>query len=614
MIGDVLASTVICEALKKRHPNSTIDYLVNTNTLPVIKENPFFDNIIEFKQEYRDDKKKFYAFLKSLKKANYDIAIDAYGKLESNLITQFSGAKRRISYHKWYTYFLYSKTIKRVSKPITTASTSIENRLRLVFEEGKIESNIIKPKIFLTEQEKENAKTFLTNHGITFDRPVLMISVLGSEKRKTLPFEYMAEVIDKIVTTCDAQLLFNYIPNQEEDAKKIYNLTQPKTQKHIFFDVFGKSLRDFISLLSHCDALIGNEGGAVNMAKALGTPTFTIFSPWIIKNNWNMFDDDKKYTSVHLSDFLPELFTDKDTKELKKASLNLYTYFKPQLFLNKMEAFLQKNIPETYLKNKNAITSSLSLQREKVTAIIPTFNEEHNIRGVLESVSFADEIMVVDSYSTDKTVEIAREYTDFIVQREFDYPSFQKNWAIPQANNEWIILVDADERVTPSLRDEILEILKNPGVNDTVGYWIKRMNHFMGQRIHYSGWRNDKVIRLFHRDKCRYDKKHVHEEIETDGKLGILKEKFYHNTYVTLDRHFAKLNKYATWQAEDYNDKTGRLTPYHFILKPFWGFFKHYIIQQGFRDGFVGLTIGYIQGYTVFMRYVKLWLLRRNLK
>ncbi|TSE10966.1 glycosyltransferase family 2 protein [Aquimarina algiphila] len=252
--------------------------------------------------------------------------------------------------------------------------------------------------------------------------------------------------------------------------------------------------------------------------------------------------------------------------------------------------------------------------REKVTAIVPCYNEEHNIRKVLESVSFADEIMVVDSFSTDKTIEIAKEYTDFIIQREYEYSASQKNWAIPQANHEWIILVDADECVTPELKDEILKTLENPGVDNITGYWIKRMNHFMGERINYSGWRNDKVIRLFHRDRCSYQDKQVHAEIKTDGKIAFLKNKFYHNTYTTLDAYYTKMNRYAAWQANDYDKKTGKLTPYHFVIKPFWGFFKHYIIQSGFRDGLPGLVIGYIQGYTVFMRYVKLWLLRRDRK
>ena len=247
----------------------------------------------------------------------------------------------------------------------------------------------------------------------------------------------------------------------------------------------------------------------------------------------------------------------------------------------------------------------------KLTAIIPVGNEIHNIEEVIASVSFADEILVVDSYSTDGTFELAEKLATKVIRRTFDYPASQKNWAIPQAKHEWILLVDADERVTPELKAEIMKILENPNPN-IVAYWIGRMNHFMGERVHYSGWRNDKVIRLFRRDFCKYEDKHVHEEIIANGAVGALKSKFYHNTYTTFDAYMNKMNKYATWQAKDYDKKTRMLTPYHFIIKPFWGFFKHYVVQSGFRDGVIGLTIGYIQGYVVFMRYVKLWLLRKN--
>ncbi len=248
---------------------------------------------------------------------------------------------------------------------------------------------------------------------------------------------------------------------------------------------------------------------------------------------------------------------------------------------------------------------------QKLTAIIPTGNEIHNIEDVIASVDFADEILVVDSFSTDGTYEKAKTTGAKVIRREYQYSASQKNWAIPQAKHEWILLVDADERVTEVLKTEIQQILKNPK-DGVVAYWIGRNNHFMGERVNYSGWRNDSVIRLFKRDYCKYHDKHVHAEIIADGDIGTLKEKLYHNTYITFDKYIEKMNRYAWWQAKDYDKKTGKLTPYHFVIKPFWGFFKHYVIQSGFRDGVVGLTIGYIQGYVIFMRYVKLWLLRKN--
>lgn len=248
---------------------------------------------------------------------------------------------------------------------------------------------------------------------------------------------------------------------------------------------------------------------------------------------------------------------------------------------------------------------------QKLTAILPVGNEIQNIEAVIDSVKFADEILVVDSFSTDGTYEKAKAMATRVIRREYEYSASQKNWAIPQAEHQWILLLDADERVTPELEIEIKEILQNPP-EDIVAYWIGRANHFMGKPVNYSGWRNDKVIRLFKRDFCKYENKHVHAEIIANGKVGRLKNKFHHNTYVTLDKYIEKLNRYATWQAKDYDKKTGALTPYHFVIKPFWGFFKHYIVQSGFRDGVVGLTISYLQGYAVFMRYAKLWLLRKN--
>ncbi|PKV52206.1 heptosyltransferase-2 [Aquimarina sp. MAR_2010_214] len=344
MIGDVLTSTIICEALRKEYPDAIIDFLVNSNTKPVILENPFFDHIIEFKNEYQEDKKALYTFLKQIRKSKYDYVIDVYGKLESNLITLFSGASQRVSFYKWYTQFLYTKTIKRNLVPITNASISIENRLRLVFPENRITSEITRPKIFLTKEEKEKAREFLESNGITSKTPLIMISVLGSEMRKTLPLEYMAKIIDIIVKNTEAHILFNYIPDQEKDARTVYNLSMPRTQRHIHFDVFAKSLRGFLAILSHCDALIGNEGGAVNIAKALDIPTFTVFSPWIPKKAWNMFEDGETQMSVHLSEYMPELFSNKSTKELKKKSLELYPYFKPELFINQLHDFLNKNL------------------------------------------------------------------------------------------------------------------------------------------------------------------------------------------------------------------------------------------------------------------------------
>ena len=246
----------------------------------------------------------------------------------------------------------------------------------------------------------------------------------------------------------------------------------------------------------------------------------------------------------------------------------------------------------------------------KLTAIIPTGNEEHNIVEAIQSVSFADEVMVVDSFSSDKTVELAKPLATKIIQREYQNSASQKNWAIPQAKHDWILLLDADERITPALEQEIKNILSNQPTES--GFWIYRQNHFMGKKVRFSGWQDDKVIRLFKRDECRYEDKHVHAEITTEGNIGFLKNKMHHNTFVNMQDYLLKIRRYADWQSKDYQHKTGVLTPYHFLIKPIARFIKHYFLQLGILDGFTGLTIASIQAYAVFLRYAKLWQLRKQ--
>jgi glycosyltransferase involved in cell wall biosynthesis len=244
-----------------------------------------------------------------------------------------------------------------------------------------------------------------------------------------------------------------------------------------------------------------------------------------------------------------------------------------------------------------------------ITVIIPAYNEELRIGDALKSVGKVDEILVADSYSTDKTAEIARSYGARIIQRTFDYPANQKNWAIPQARNEWILLLDADERAHPNLLQELADLLQHGPTKD--GYWIPRENIFMGRTIKHS-WSSDKVVRFFKRDVCRYNDRRAHEEIIDNGNLGMLKNRLIHYTYRSLDHYVEKLNRYAEWQAEDYDAKTGSITIYHLWLKPAFRFVKHFLLKLGFLDGVPGLTIAYYQAYAVRLRYLKLAQLRRG--
>ena len=253
-----------------------------------------------------------------------------------------------------------------------------------------------------------------------------------------------------------------------------------------------------------------------------------------------------------------------------------------------------------------------------LSVLITTFNEAEHIHGVLESVNWADEILVVDSFSTDATITLAEEFKANIfkgemkiLQRKYTSPAEQKNWAIPKVRHDWILILDADERVTPDLKNEIQILLQKEPTKDA--YWIPRQSFFMGKKVKYSGWQGDAVIRLLKKEKCHYANVQVHEEIVTQGiEVGRLQNKLEHYTYRDLNHFLAKMERYADWSAQDHFAKTPKVTFFHLYLKPTFRFFKHYIFQLGFLDGKVGFIISVIMAWGVFLRYVKIEEMRRD--
>jgi glycosyltransferase involved in cell wall biosynthesis len=242
-----------------------------------------------------------------------------------------------------------------------------------------------------------------------------------------------------------------------------------------------------------------------------------------------------------------------------------------------------------------------------ISVIFTTFNEAHNIKAAIDTVfEWADEIIVVDSYSTDETTDILKTFpTIRLFQRKYEGPANQKNWVIPQAKHPWVLLMDADERTTPEMRLEIDQILKNSQNKDC--YWVGFTHFFMGKQVQYSGWQNDKTIRLIRRDKCQYNDNRVHEEINVkDLNVGYIKNKFQHFTFKDIQHFVAKQERYARWSAEDHDSKTGRITYFHLFLKPIFRFFKHFVLKKGFLDGKVGFIISAVAAWSVFLRYVYL--------
>ncbi|MCG1036360.1 glycosyltransferase family 2 protein [Polaribacter sargassicola] len=248
----------------------------------------------------------------------------------------------------------------------------------------------------------------------------------------------------------------------------------------------------------------------------------------------------------------------------------------------------------------------------KITAIIPTLNEEFHIEEAIESVLFADEIIVIDSFSTDNTVALAEKYNVKIIKRKFDDFSSQKNFAISKATNSWIYVLDADERVSKELREEILKAVKNP--KDFVGFSFNRDFYFMNKQIKFGGYSNNKVIRLFDKNFSRYNGSLVHEKIITDGKIGEIETPIKHYSYKNFSHHLTKVQNYKELQAKELFAQGKKSSLFKIIVKPKTRFLTHYFFKLGFLDGFRGFVIAAIQSYGIFIKYVSLRLLQKKMK
>jgi glycosyltransferase involved in cell wall biosynthesis len=241
----------------------------------------------------------------------------------------------------------------------------------------------------------------------------------------------------------------------------------------------------------------------------------------------------------------------------------------------------------------------------RLTILIPTFNESRNIRAAIECARFADEILVVDSFSTDGTADMARELGARVLEHEYVNSATQKNWAIPQANCEWVMILDADERIPPALQQEIRAFVNNPGTDAALR--IRRASFFMGQPIRYSGWQNDSVLRVFPRDTGRYIDREVHADAVVDGPERLAAHKLDHYTFDSFEQYMRKFDRYTTWAAGDRAHKTPRVGAIHLLGRPVWRFFKQYILRLGILDGRAGIIVCMLAAFSVFLKYAKLW-------
>lgn len=241
-----------------------------------------------------------------------------------------------------------------------------------------------------------------------------------------------------------------------------------------------------------------------------------------------------------------------------------------------------------------------------LTALIITYNEMGYIERCIDSVSFADEIIVVDSHSTDGTYEfLEADPRVRVILHPFENFTAQKSFALQQASHEWVLFVDADEVVSPALRREILETIARTDAKEA--YWFYRQFMFQNERLHFSGWQTDKNHRLFQKSKVRYtDQKLVHETLEVDGESGIFREKLIHYCYKDYESYENKMLLYGRLKARESFYKERKFNYLMSWLKPFWRFFVNYVIRLGFLDGKKGWIVCYLNALSVQERYAEL--------
>lgn len=239
----------------------------------------------------------------------------------------------------------------------------------------------------------------------------------------------------------------------------------------------------------------------------------------------------------------------------------------------------------------------------QLSVVVLTKNEQERIADCLESVKWADEIILIDDESTDRTVEIARKYTDKIFTRKMDIEGRHRNWAYAQAKHVWVLSLDADERVTLGLKEEVASVLQSdPREN---GFTIPRKNYIGDYWVKYGGWYPSPQLKLFRRDKFRYEEVSVHPRAFMDEPCGHLKNDLIHYSYRNLEDFLAKLNKQTSWEAQKWLAQNKPMRLGRFLWRSLDRFMRSYFGKKGYKDGFMGFAIAYYASLYQFISYLK---------
>ncbi|NND78478.1 MAG: glycosyltransferase [Maribacter sp.] len=383
-------------------------------------------------------------------------------------------------------------------------------------------------------------------------------------------------------------------------------------------NVIFQEEKNIIKFLLLSDILVSDTSSVIYEFLLLDKPVLSFKN--IAENiQW---DDSKNYSNL-TEKVIDNLENDPFSEQRNQINQQFHPYKDGQSAQRMLSAakqyVMEKGVPES---RKLSVARKLKIntifgkpivdiwdkkKRCKITALLITFNEASNIDAVLDSIRFADEIIIVDSFSTDDTVEKIKEHANVkLIQRPFKNFTDQKSFAMEQASNDWVLFMDADERLTDTLANEILKTVNTEGL-EPVAFMFQRTFMFKNKVLRFSGWQSDKNFRLFRKSKVHFDESRiVHETLVVNGTSGIMKNKLIHYSYSNYDDYKSKMIKYGQMKAIEENKKNKKVYLFHFIFRPLYKFFNHYILRLGILDGRKGIIICYLNALGVYSRYKEL--------